>query len=90
MSLLFKAGTGLKLILDVQPEEYLENHESEDLGIKFQAHLPSEPPVLKDKGLGFAPGYHYQIALQQREVSRLQRFILKSFLKICHPATYTV
>lgn len=65
----------MKLVLDVQPEEYLENHESEDLGIKFQAHYPSEPPILKDKGMGFAPGYHYQIALQQREVRKTDAYV---------------
>lgn len=77
---LFKAGTGLKVVLDVQPQEYLESHDSEDLGIKFQAHHWIEPAVLKDKGLGFAPGYHYQIALQQKEVITSQYVKYVKFL----------
>lgn len=64
-------GNGLKLILYDEEDEYIETSDSEDLGFKFLAHDPTEPPFLKEMGFGLAPGYHYLIALRQREVSWL-------------------
>ena len=59
----------MELFLYVEADEYIETDHSEDLGVKFLAHSPIEPPFLKELGYGLAPGYHYLIALQQREVS---------------------
>lgn len=61
----------MKLILYDEEDEYIETSDSEDLGFKFLAHDPTEPPFLKEMGFGLAPGYHYLIALRQREVSWL-------------------
>ena len=67
---LYTTGNGLKLLLYDEEDEYIESHDSEDLGVKFLPHPHIEPPFLKELGFGAAPGYHYQIALQQREVTQ--------------------
>ena len=61
-------GNGLQVVLYDEEKDYIETHDSEDLGFKFLAHAPIEPPFLKELGFGLAPGYHYLIALRQREV----------------------
>ena len=56
------------MILYDEESEYIESKEAEDLGFKFLAHDPTEPPFLKELGFGLAPGFHYLIALREREV----------------------
>jgi len=59
---------GLQVVLYDESDEYIETDNSEDLGFKFLPHSPEEPPFLKELGFGLAPGFHYLIAMQQREV----------------------
>ena len=59
----------MTLILYDEEDEYIETSRSDDLGFKFLAHDPIEPPFLKELGFGLAPGFHYLIALRQREVT---------------------
>ncbi|XP_067951695.1 acid-sensing ion channel 1C-like [Watersipora subatra] len=62
------SGNGLEMVLYDEEDDYIESKDSEDLGFKFLAHSPIEPPFLKELGFGLAPGFHYLIALQQREI----------------------
>jgi len=64
-----RAGNGLKLVLYDEEDEYIEIDGADDLGIKFQPHHFTEPPFMKEMGYGLAPGFHYLIALKEREVS---------------------
>ena len=80
----------MELFLYVEADEYIETDHSEDLGVKFLAHSPIEPPFLKELGYGLAPGYHYLIALQQREVraeSITHIYTLHVQLYTYHPIT---
>ena len=69
ISLNLLTGNGLELILYDEESEYIESNDAEDLGFKFLAHDPIEPPFLKELGFGLAPGFQYLIALREREVS---------------------
>ena len=48
---------------------YTPTIHSEDLGVKFLPHSHFEPPFLKELGSGLAPGFHYLIANNEREVN---------------------
>ena len=67
----YVSGNGLQIFLYDEEEEYIASTHSEDLGFKFIAHDPIEPPFLKELGAGLAPGFHYLIALKQTEVSNI-------------------
>ena len=67
--LLLLAGNGLQLVLYNEEEEYIHTVHSEDLRVKFLPHSHFEPPFLKELGSGLAPGFHYLIAINEREVN---------------------
>ena len=67
----------MEVILYDEEMEYIVSSHSGDLGFKFLAHDPKEPPFLKELGAGLAPGFHYLVALKQSEVLNL--LIFKNF-----------
>lgn len=73
--ILCNAGNGLKLLLDVERSEYVETYHSDNIGIKFLAHSPMEPPNMHEQGYGLAPGHHYLIALHQKEVQDITTYV---------------
>ena len=77
-------GNGLRVVLYDEAEEYIESKNSDDLGFKFLAHSSVEPPFLKELGGGLAPGFHYLIALREKEVS-LPKYIEKAPLAQVSP-----
>ncbi|RDD47878.1 Acid-sensing ion channel 1 [Trichoplax sp. H2] len=49
---------GLKLILNIEEEEYTHLNPDPDIGIKFRVHNQFEPPDINAEGIAVPPGYH--------------------------------
>ncbi|XP_070537189.1 acid-sensing ion channel 1C-like [Ptychodera flava] len=69
------AGNGLKLILDIELEEYTPSNDldgdSMDAGLKILIHPTNEPPYVKELGFALTPGYHSFISMKKELITGL-------------------
>ena len=66
------AANGLKLLLDIQEEEYIPSNDLDggaaDAGIRFMIHDPTEPPYIKEYGISASPGQHVFVSMKHEKV----------------------
>lgn len=68
-------SNGLKLLLDIQEEEYIPSNDLDggaaDAGIRFMIHDPTEPPYIKEYGISASPGQHVFVSMKHEKITAL-------------------
>ncbi|CAG0920530.1 unnamed protein product [Notodromas monacha] len=65
----YGATNGLKLILNVESEEYLSSF-TPDVGVRVVVHSNNQIPFPEDSGIDIAPGYTTAIGVKKKVINR--------------------
>ncbi|XP_071798894.1 acid-sensing ion channel 1-like [Asterias amurensis] len=67
-------GNGLRLVLDIEENEYTETEQGNtEAGIKFAIHPHNEIPAMDTIGLSAAPGFHTFVSIRQTHHKNLHK-----------------
>ena len=61
---------GLRLVMNIEADEYTTMNPEPDIGLKFRIHEPDEPPDIEARGVAVPAGYHAFARLKYNEVSK--------------------
>ncbi|XP_013390137.1 acid-sensing ion channel 1 [Lingula anatina] len=68
-------GNGLKLIVNIEQSEYTNKMERGDpieVGLLFQVHNQSEPPMMETKSLAVPPGFHAYAGVKRTDSAEME------------------
>ena len=75
--------TGLKMALDVHPEEYYGPFSYDSTGLRVLVHNQSETsPAMNDISVAVSPGFNYEVAFSKEEVRPINMALLASLLNL--------